>query len=248
MMSVSRVVTAAMFVASVVLGALPASSLDLERRRMLSAEESKPWRSVGRVNVASLNRRGMCTGTLIAPDLVITAAHCVVNEATGALHPLDDVHFVAGWRQGTAVAHGRAASIAVHPEYRSAAPLTPEKIGADLALIRLRQPIPEDTTSPFQAAPAPSPGTPLTLLSYRRDRAHGLTRQDDCAYQGAVESILVLDCSVTFGASGSPLFAMLDGEPRLIGVLSAKGGTTARPQAFAVRLDAEMPELLVALP
>ena len=38
------------------------------------------WAAVGRIDLGS---KGFCSGTLIAPDVVLTAAHCLYDKATG---------------------------------------------------------------------------------------------------------------------------------------------------------------------
>ena len=83
---------------AVAIGAgMPADALDLQRRRMLTGPEHVPWRAVGRVNIeVRSDARGMCTGTLIGEDLVLTAAHCVVSELTGLAYAPGNIHFVAG--------------------------------------------------------------------------------------------------------------------------------------------------------
>jgi len=229
--------------------ALPAGALDLERRRMLTATEHVPWRGVGRVNVAGLRDRSMCTGTLIDEDLVITAAHCVISSRTGKVQPAGDVFFVAGWRRGQKVASRKATEITVHPGYVFAEHPGLAEIGADLALIRLDAPIPA-ADAPFFPVGEPKTGKDaLTLISYRRDRPHALTRQDGCDLRGAEGPVLVLNCDVTFGASGSPVFSDVDGAPRIVAVMSAMGkdGATRKPLAFAVRVDRAMPEVLAAM-
>lgn len=230
------------------LAPLAAPALDLERRRMLTAEEHKPWKAVGRVNVAARSERGMCTGTLIDSDLVITAAHCLYSDRTGLVQAPGNVHFVAGWRQGTQVAHSKAASIAIHPDYVHGADLTFDLIAADIALIRLEEPIPDRLVTPFRLSGV-VPREALTLISYRRDRAHALTRQEGCDVEGAEDAVLVLECDVTFGASGSPVFVEEGGEPRIAAVISAKGQDrrTRRALAFAVRPGATLPALLAEL-
>ncbi|MBK0399230.1 trypsin-like serine protease [Limibaculum sp. M0105] len=227
----------------------PAEALDLERRRMLTATEHVPWRGVGRVNVAGLRDRSMCTGTLVAEDLVITAAHCVISPRTGKVQPVNDVYFVAGWRRGQKVASRRAIEITTHPGYAYAQNPGFDEIGADLALIRLDAPIPV-AQAPFFAVGEPSEGKDaLTLISYRRDRPHALTRQDGCDLRGSQGPVLALNCDVTFGASGSPIFADADGAPRIVAVMSAMGQdrATRKPLAFAVRVDHAMPEVLAAM-
>ena len=72
---------------------LPASALELDRRRMLTAAEHVPWRAVGRVNIGTTRSLSMCTGTLIGEDLVLTAGHCVYSYDTGGSSPVD----IAAW-------------------------------------------------------------------------------------------------------------------------------------------------------
>ncbi len=214
------------------------SPLELfELRRMLTADEHAAWKAVGRVNIATFGERGMCTGTLIAEDLVLTAAHCVISERTGRLYSPGNVHFAAGWRMGVEAAHSRAKSIAIHPSYRYGSAVDLERIGTDIALIRLRLPIPAEVAEPFGIGPSRLVRGPLTLISYRRDRAHALTRQEGCDLKGARGSVLALGCDVTFGASGSPLFGELDGERRLVGVISAMSANKTQPIAWAVLID-----------
>ena len=227
--------------------AQPALALELDRLRMLTAEEHVPWRGVGRVNIAQTNERGMCTGTLISPDLVLTAAHCVVSSRTGRTHPPGNIHFVAGWRRGQRVGHSKAKEVIIHKDYAPFGAADLDQIGADLAVIRLISSIPEEKAPSFSLAPSPGRGLPLTLISYRRDRAHALTRQDGCEILGEKGPVMALGCDVTFGASGSPLFAVIEGETRLVGVISAMSRANGRAVAWAVRLDAAIGDMLYGL-
>lgn len=230
-------------------GAAPgAAALEqFERRAMLTAEEHAAWHGVGRVNISTFSATGMCTGTLIAEDIVLTAAHCVISDRTGEVHAPGNVHFVAGYRRGVGVANSRAASITIHPSYRRNGAVDLRNIGADIALIRLSAPIPGSLVPHFRVAPAETATGPLTLVSYRRDRQHALTRQDGCDIRGAAPAVLALGCDVTFGASGSPVFAEVGGEVRLIAVVSAMSRQDGKPIAWAVRVDAAIAEVLAGL-
>ncbi len=226
---------------------LPASALELDRLRMLNTAEHVPWRAVGRVNIATTYATSMCTGTLIGEDLVLTAAHCVMNPRTGTAYQPAAVHFVAGWRRGQKVGHSKAAAITMHPDFVLGEQGIPERIAADLALIRLADPIPRAKAPFFGMAPAPRPGTPLTLISYRQDRPHALTRQKGCEIIGSRNAVMELSCNVTFGASGSPVFMSSGDEMRLVAVITAMGSDPAHPVAYAVLVDAAIAAVLAAL-
>ncbi|HSF94381.1 MAG TPA: trypsin-like serine protease [Thermohalobaculum sp.] len=226
---------------------LPAWALDLQRRRMMTAAEQKPWRGVGRLDVKNQFSEGMCTGTLIAEDLVLTAAHCVTSELTGLIIPPDGVEFIAGERLGVSAGKSKAARIAVHPSYDAGRSGVGLSIRYDMALVRLEKPIPKARAPYFAIAPTPDLDAALTLISYRRDRTSGLTRQDGCTITTVVDAVMTLGCDVTFGASGSSFFQIIDGEPHVVAVLSAMEGGAAKPVAYAVTVESAMAEVLAEL-
>jgi len=89
------------FLSAVVLSLLPLAALaaDSLPSELDSADRRADligWEGVGRLDVA---RHSTCSGALIAPDLVLTAAHCVVD---GKNHPYaaDQITFRAGLRNG----------------------------------------------------------------------------------------------------------------------------------------------------
>ena len=53
-----------------------------------------PWRAIGKLQAASENFRKTCTGSLVGPALVLSAAHCLFNPRTGRFFPPGSVHFL----------------------------------------------------------------------------------------------------------------------------------------------------------
>ena len=79
-------------------------------RRVLTIDEQPRWGGVGRLNHSA---GGFCSGALIAPDTVLTAAHCVIDERTNrAVPPLDRTRYASSgampWEEGS------FASIRIH--------------------------------------------------------------------------------------------------------------------------------------
>ena len=66
-----------------------AQSSDL--RALTDCEDLLGWEAVGRLE---LNNQGFRTAVLIANDVALTAAHCVVDKS-GALRPTDQIRFRA---------------------------------------------------------------------------------------------------------------------------------------------------------
>jgi hypothetical protein len=71
-------------------------------KRLDTGDDGRGWEAVGRLELAG---RGFCTGALIAPDLVLTAAHCLYDSNTGARLDHEKIEFLAGWRNGRASAY-----------------------------------------------------------------------------------------------------------------------------------------------
>lgn len=77
-----------------------------------------------------------CTGTVVASDLVLTAAHCVLDEALGAPRPPAGFRVVTGsvdWQAGER-AISTVVAVAIHPDY---APSGDRSHWADAALLQL---------------------------------------------------------------------------------------------------------------
>jgi protease YdgD len=199
-----------------------------------TGDDSKGWNAVGRLN---LGKHGFCTGTLIAPQLVLTAAHCLFDKATGARVEDRDIEFLAGWRNGRAEAYRGVARSVAHPDYIYVGADSLDRVAYDVALLQLDQPIRLPSITPFETAARPQRGAEVGVVSYAQDRAEAPSLQEVCHVIDQAPEVLVLSCNVDFGSSGAPIFTVQDGVARIVSVVSAKADVEGEKVALGTALE-----------
>jgi hypothetical protein len=191
-----------------------------------------PAESISRAIVTVIGSRGtFCTGSLIAQDLVLTAAHCVLPGA-------DYKVIIPGETPPRLLDVKRTAS---HPQFNVAS-IQAHRASADVALLQLTAPLAQSK------APAPlgMPAIPITVGSRLTVAGIGVTRRGDGKSGG---SIRAADLAVTgkpgtlqirladpltnnardglgacTGDSGAPVFEMQGGRAVTVGVVSWSTG------------------------
>ena len=209
-------------------------------KRMLTADDSRGWEAVGRLDIAG---RAFCTGALIAPDLVLTAAHCLYDRESGKPFAAAEMTFLAGWRNGRAEAYRAVRRALPHPDYEFAGTDRVARVRHDLALLELAQPVRLSGVTPFGTEARPKRGEAVGVVSYAHDRAEAPSIQEVCDVLGREPGVLVLTCSVDYGSSGAPIFVLRDGVARIVSVVSAKAELGDKRVALGSTLDGALEEL-----
>lgn len=222
-----------------VLGADRIGIIGDDNRVMLDSGQW-PWSAVGRVN---RTWGGYCTGTLVAPDVVLTAEHCLFDARTRRWIKPTELHFLAGYRRGGYLFHATVKRIV--------APMTPPprqgSVAAegwpadDWALLVLNDaaavaPIPVKALAEGKMAGGDGEPPRVMRAGYGQDRPYLLSLDDDCTVKAQLAEGRVLNhtCDALPGDSGSPLLVRSGEEVFVIGVTSGVAQIGTVQQGMAV--------------
>jgi Trypsin len=163
--------------------------------RKVIEQVSPPWGSVGQVNVAGYRRRVECTGSLIAANVVVTAAHCVMDPINRKPFPVDEIHFLAGVRGSKRLGHSTAKCLHFPADYDFGA----QSFSKDLVLITLNDGFNDVAPSDLDRTDTAGPDIALIHAAYPADRRYVLTAQFGCHLITQTESERVHGAIIRLG-------------------------------------------------
>lgn len=191
--------------------------------RILVDTTEMPWAAIGALQTEG--GFGYCTGTLVAPNLVLTAAHCLYdNDGTFVLPH----QFAAGSSYG--VNNGTARVLrGFHGEgYDYFAPNEPlgggnghdwgiivlgSELGNDVGIVPVRELAAKDLSQIGRS------GLVVSQAGYSWDTGDNLSGHMGCRVTDAFEDNSFLHvCDTARGDSGSPFLLQIDGQWHVIGV------------------------------
>jgi V8-like Glu-specific endopeptidase len=187
-----------------------------------------------------------CTGTLVAPRLVVTAAHCL-NAVDNA--QLMEVTFAANVATATSADRLRAIDARIDPSWTAGVD--------DVAVLRLAEDAPVAPVALDLASPAMTAATVLVVGFGADDQNDTGRRLSGTALVGAVRAgdfdITAAPAMTCGGDSGGPAFEDDGTGERFVGITSygneaCTTGTDMRVDALASFLTPAMSQLSVAVP
>lgn len=219
--------------------------------RVLMTSQSFPWTAIGRLN--GLTAEGepyICTGTLIADDVVLTNAHCVLDPETGDLSQA--LVFLPNLVAGQLARDediGRVEAVYLGTDFSDRnTPPHPD----DWAFLQLDRPLGRTygvvglsifDSEDLMAAPFEQQ---LVMVGYSGDFPQEAPGESASAHVGCSivaereDEVILHECDTYGGASGGPILALVGGEPRIVALNTAEGSdrdTGAGIINYAVKIE-----------
>jgi protease YdgD len=195
--------------------AIPIASAQADDRRVAVDPNQPPWNAVAKVQT---NTGARCTGVLIAPAVVLTAAHCLYNRLTGGLLQPVSLHVLFGYERAGYRWHRLVTRITVGAGFEGG-----KKRAQTTDWARL------DLAGSVAAPPLPlyaggvEPGTEAVLAGYNQDKAQLLMADTACHVLQAGGPFVTHDCAGTRGTSGGPVMVRQGGGWAVLGINIAAG-------------------------
>ncbi len=192
-----------------------------------------PWSAIGRVQGTTANAKSYhCTGSLIADNLVLTNAHCVIDPKTGELSK--KIEFMPNTIDGKYQDVAEVEQVVYGTDFKLSSDVTAN----DWAIMKINQPLGRKYghlgwKSIPTATLVKNPKT-LFFVGYSGDfptekyqkyfrAGQGWTASYEagCSIVKEEAGFLLHDCATAGGSSGGAIIAAIDGEPYIVALNNA---------------------------
>lgn len=187
-----------------------------------------PWSAIGRIKGTTADGSGYyCTGTLIAANLVLTNAHCVINPETGELSTR--IQFMPNVIDGDYQDIAEVEQVVYGTDFSQSKDLS----SRDWAILKLNQPLGRKYGylgwKSLRSATLIRNRKAFYFVGYSGDFPNdkyqkyfsagpGWTASFEagCSIVGEDSGFLLHDCATAGGSSGGPIVAVIKGDPYIV--------------------------------
>lgn len=194
----------------------------LARHANVFDEDRREDWDYARVERGSIGRVGWgCTGFQAGSRIVVTAAHCTLSSDTTTYRPHG----------------GSSVDATVLRRGMNYSPSQQNQHADDWAILLLDRATGDSSinVTSYSASDFSSyvSGRRAWMVGYSSDRS-GLSVDSHCSVRDRYAGLVLHDCDLTGGASGGPIFVLVGGVRRVIGIQSGQGNCGSGPCAQGI--------------
>ena len=201
---------------------------------LASTADADRFEPAGRIEDASAE--GTCSAALIAPDIIVTAAHCVSEDAS------QTYLFRLGSGEGSRPIH--ITRIVIHPLYESFRDQAFRRLRFDIAVGRLAEPVESGQVAPFVLGDEARLSEGLFIVSWPRGSGPRPRARRCFVIEGQVPAVVTLGCRVRGGESGAPLLRLTANGVELVAIVNSRAEQGGQAVALASDVKLRIEPLL----